>query len=591
MDAVTQIKQKLDILDVVGSYITVKKAGKNYKAVCPFHSENTPSFNVSPDLQIFKCFGCGEAGDMFAFVEKIEGVDFPEALRILAEKAGVVLEKTDYDSNTKLKQRIYYINELSARFYNYLLTKHALGAPGLEYLTDKRKLEQNTIDAFLLGYAPLTSDTLLRFLSKKGIKVEEMVHAGVVIQKPDNNGYLDKFRGRVVFPLIGIDGKILGFAGRTLRDIKPKYLNTSETLVFHKGNFIYGLDKAKLAIKKEGAVLVEGNVDVISAYQAGIFNVIAASGTSVTESQLQIISRYTKDITLCLDSDTAGINAAFRAVDLAEKKDFNIEVAVVPDSYKDLDDLIRADSLEAVSILKKAVPAYDFFIEASTKLHDKSSPDGKKRIMEDLIPKFSRIHNKVLLDYYSGEIASILNLTKETVYKLLEDNKTTVDNVLTPNNTASIDSAVSIIDRKEPRMEMYFVSLLIKMPPEMINESIKSLDLADFLDEEAQLIVDSIMAYLKDKGTFDINDFLMSTQESVRNQVQDLYFSHLDFVEGDEAFFRREIIAVSKRIKQESNKRQIKDLTDKIRLAEKENDDKLVAELTAKVSELTHELI
>jgi len=167
MDAVSEIKQKLDIVDVVGSYISLKKAGKNYSAVCPFHSENTPSFNVSPDMQIFKCFGCGESGDMFAFVEKIEGVDFPSALRLLAERAGVVLEQTDFDGTSKPKQRIYYINELTARFYNYLLLAHSLGSPGLEYVKDRRKLSDETIREFMLGYAPLNNDILLRFLSKK----------------------------------------------------------------------------------------------------------------------------------------------------------------------------------------------------------------------------------------------------------------------------------------------------------------------------------------------------------------------------------------------------------------------------------------
>jgi DNA primase len=226
---------------------------------------------------------------------------------------------------------------------------------------------------------------------------------------------------------MGVDNKVVGFAGRTIFDYKPKYLNTSETLVFHKGNFVYALNKAKLAIKKEGAVLVEGNMDVISAHQNGIQNVIAASGTAVTVAQLQLIGRYSKDITLSLDADTAGINAAFRAVDLAEKQDFNIKVCVTPVGYKDLDELVQSDPEEASAMLRAAVPAYDFFISASLKLHNKSTSEGKKKIMEDLLPKFSKIQNKVLLDHYSAEIAKSLDLDKETVFKLLSDKKSLND--------------------------------------------------------------------------------------------------------------------------------------------------------------------
>ncbi|OGC64920.1 DNA primase, partial [candidate division WWE3 bacterium RIFOXYB2_FULL_41_6] len=287
MDAVAQIKQSLDIVDVVGGYVSLKKSGRNYKGVCPFHSEKTPSFMVNQELQIFKCFGCGQGGDIFTFVEQMEGLDFGRTLELLADKANIKLEKKDFDVHSQLKNKIYKINETAARFFNYLLTKHSLGKKGLLYLKDKRRLEDGTIETFLLGYAPDSWDTLLKFLIKKGFSAAEVMQAGLVVpRKGDGSGYYDKFRGRIIFPFFESDGKIVGFTGRTVIDQEPKYLNSPETPVFNKSNYLYGLDKARTAIKKQGAVFVEGQVDVISAHQAGIKNVIATTGTALTTGQL-----------------------------------------------------------------------------------------------------------------------------------------------------------------------------------------------------------------------------------------------------------------------------------------------------------------
>ncbi|NMB70107.1 DNA primase [candidate division WWE3 bacterium] len=588
MDAVSQIKQKLDIVDVISSYITLKKTGKNYQAICPFHSENTPSFNVSPDLQIFKCFGCGESGDMISFVEKIEGIEFPDALKILADKAGVTLEKTDFDGNSRLKQRLFYINELTARFYNYLLKSHSLGRPGLDYLTQKRKLAMATIDSFMLGYAPSSGNILLEFLKQKGVSTDEMLQAGVIVTRSDNGDFSDKFRGRVIFPLMAVDGKVVGFSGRTIFDYKPKYLNTSETLIFHKGNFVYALNKAKLAVKKEGAVLVEGNMDVIAAHQNNIENVIAASGTAVTVAQLQLISRYTKDIVLSLDADSAGINAAFRAVDLAEKLDFNIKVCVTPAGYKDLDELVRSAPEEAAGMIRSAIPAYDFFITASTKLHDKNTPEGKKKIMEDLMPKFSRIQNKVLLDHYSGEIAKQLELDKNTVFNLLSEKKPLSEVSIKYDATPQV--LVENNEKPEMRTEMYYMALLLKLPYDKLKNKLSALKYTDFIDQEAQDLYGVLGAYVDSKHSFNIQDFFSFVEKPVRNLVQDLYLSGMQYDEASVDTFIREVDTLANRIKVDGVKRALKLLTEKIKLAEKENNDKLIAELTVQFNQLSKEL-
>ena len=238
-DIVTQIKQKLDIVDVINSYVSVKKSGRNYKAVCPFHNEKTPSFMVSQELQIYKCFGCGAAGDMFNFVQAIEGVDFPRSLEILADRAGVKIPKSEgFDNQNQIKKKIFQINEISTKFYQYVLLNQKAGKKALDYLLKERKISEKSIKDFRLGYAPDSWDTLTKFLRSKGFKDEDLILSGVAVKRNVGEGIIDKFRGRVVFPFVGVDEKILGFTGRTLFNREPKYLNTGETLVFHKSFFV-----------------------------------------------------------------------------------------------------------------------------------------------------------------------------------------------------------------------------------------------------------------------------------------------------------------------------------------------------------------
>ena len=299
MEPKEEIKQKINIVDLVNSYVSVKKSGRNYKGICPFHSEKTPSFMVSPELQIFKCFGCNEAGDIFSFIEKIEGVDFPTALEILAEKANVQSKKREnFDSERKSRKGIIFeINHLTLEYYHFILTKHKIGANALDYVKNKRKLTDETIEKFKIGYAPDSWTSLYDFLTRKKYGVNDLISAGVVVSGNKTGNYIDKFKGRVVFPMTDISGKVVGFMGRTIFDRDPKYLNTSDTEVFQKGTFLYGLDKSRVNIKKEGAIFVEGPMDVISASQAGVENVVASLGTSLTMGQLKVVSRYTKAIT------------------------------------------------------------------------------------------------------------------------------------------------------------------------------------------------------------------------------------------------------------------------------------------------------
>ncbi|MBU0534601.1 DNA primase [Patescibacteria group bacterium] len=587
-DTVTQIKQKLDIVDVIGSYVSLKKSGRNYKTTCPFHSEKTPSFMVSQALQIFKCFGCGVAGDMFNFVEQIEGVDFPRALEVLADKAGVKIVKNDqFEEQNNQKKQIYHINDLTAQFYEYILLKQKAGKKALDYLKKERKLTEATIREFRLGYAPDSWDTLYKFLLLKKIKIEDMVMAGVIIKKANGSGYLDKFKGRIIFPLTGIDGKVIGFTARTIFNREPKYLNTSDTPVFHKSFFLFGLDKSRVAIKTEGAVFVEGQMDLISAYQSGIKNLICVSGTAMTDNQLVILSRYTSDVTFCFDSDFAGVEASYRAIEMAERRNFNVKVAIIPSPYKDLDELINANLNEAKKVLQNGVPVYDYFLVTTLKKYNKATALGKKNIMEDLVPLFSKISNKVLLDHYAKRISSELDVSLETIYSMLKDNTKGEREI---GGEFKDDDARS---SEKIHIEGYLISLLLKSSIEMSQEFIGRLAKEDFENEEIGEIYEFLSKYLKSRKTaVNIKSFLGKLDENKSKVASELYLRDLDGKEElEEKLLRRELKDLVERLKNESVKRQLKSISEEIKMAETERRTSELERLTKKFEKLSKSLL
>jgi DNA primase len=584
MDSISQIKQNLDIVDVINSYVPLKKSGKNYKGVCPFHSEKTPSFMVAQDIQIFKCFGCGEGGDIFKFVELMEGVDFPQALEILAEKAGVVLEKKDFDKESQLKKRLYYINDITAKFYNYILTKHPSGKPGLDYFKGKRGLSDEIIKDYLLGYAPEQKYTLLDFLVKKGFSEEELLTAGVVVEKEyDKKTYLmDKFRGRVLFPLTGIDGKIEGFSGRTIFDRDPKYLNTSETPIFYKSINLFAIDKAKTFIKKEGAIFVEGPMDVLSAHQAGFKNVVASSGTSLTTGQLKVVSRYTNTITFCFDNDTAGINAAKRAVDLAEKLNFNIKVAVIPSGSKDLDEMVRKDVSQVRELFDNAVSAYDFFLGDALKRFDRTSAMGKKGVMDELSGVFGKLSSPVLIDHYIKKISQELDLSPDTVYNAIVKKEG-----YKVEDTSVQEAGEDSIQKIGP--EAYFLAVLLHLPLDTIGNFLYKLRPEDFEDFAVKSIFSSLLEYIQKGAALSLADFKMTLTPELQTSFDNLYL--LDIPAEDEEHIERLMQSAYARVKVLSIKRQLATLSVKIKEAELTGDSNSLKELSENFRTLTQELL
>ena len=425
---VDEIKDRLDILEIIGGYIKLNKAGRNYKARCPFHNEKTPSFMVSPERQMWHCFGCGLGGDIFGFVMKIEGLEFGDALRLLAGKAGVVLKKQDPQIQSQ-KKRLYEISDLAAKFYQTQLEKSISGRQAQKYLLE-RGLKPATIKQWRLGWAPDNWQALYEFLRSRGYKEQEIEQAGLIIKKSADyslpttaknkfavvgsrlavDSYYDRFRSRIMFSLFDVQGQVVGFAGRIFGqedDNVGKYINTPQTTLYDKSRLLYGLNFAKMELRqKDDCVLVEGNLDVILSHQAGIKNAVATSGTALTEDHLKIIKRYTDNLLFAFDTDSAGENATRRSIDLALAQDFNVKIASLKD--KDPADMIKKNSADWQKCLVESESVMDFYLKTTFAKYDSQTADGRRQIRKALLPIIKSLASQTEQSEWLKELAKRL---------------------------------------------------------------------------------------------------------------------------------------------------------------------------------------
>jgi DNA primase len=426
MSPVEEIKQRLSVLDVVQSYIKLEKAGANYKARCPFHSEKTPSFFVSPSRDIWHCFGCGKGGDIFGFVMEIEGVEFIEALRLLADKAGVKL-KTE-DSRFKNERiRLFELLKTAADFYRKELGRRK---NVLEYL-QKRGLKDSTIQSYFLGYAPEESGgwrNLCNFLKSKEYSGEEMEKAGLAVKSGAD--YYDRFRGRIMFPLFDFSGRIVGFSGRLYpeptsdvgkiptSDVKAKYINTPQTILYDKSRILYGFDRAKTEIrKKDACILVEGQMDVLMSHQAGVLNAVAVSGTGLTPYHLNSIGRLTNNLIVAFDSDEAGLIAAGRGIDLALQGRFEIKVISL-ETEKDPAEVINKNPAAWQKAIQDSRPIIDFYLYVLAKNSD--ARIFRQKVGKIVLPYLLLIESEIDRNHWVKEIAKRLDIREESVWEELK---------------------------------------------------------------------------------------------------------------------------------------------------------------------------
>ncbi len=505
-DQIEEVKQKTDIVAIIGEHVVLKKAGTNFKGLCPFHSEKSPSFMVSPELQIYKCFGCGEGGDVFSFLEKQEGMDFGEALKYLADRAGIKLERSSYH-DTSGKEVLYELNALAARFYNFLLTKHKIGKSALTYLTEKRGLTKDTIDTFNLGFAPNNPSTLFNFLTgKKKYKPADVEKAGLVINV--RGRYLDRFRGRAIFPILDYRGNTLALAGRILpqyeRPDSAKYINSPETLIYHKGATLYGLHITRPDIKKSGtALVVEGELDLISSWQVGIKNVVAIKGSAVTVDQGRILSRFAKEIILALDSDFAGGEAARRGISILNEFGFDIKVLRLT-NFKDPDDAARADPGGYKDALKKTIGIWDFLLDLVFSKHEGKVDADVAKISREVTPILAAIPDKIVQAHYIDLVAKRLQIPDEAVVEELGRHTPSKD-IQKPKEEKNIsEPPVSVSKTRRELLEERLASLIFQYDPAIFqNEGITSF----FTSPLIKRIVEEASLFLSSHKEFNLKSF------------------------------------------------------------------------------------
>jgi DNA primase len=424
MEPKEEIKQRLPIEVVIGEYVELKRSGRNYKGLSPFSSEKTPSFIVSPEKNIWHDFSSSKGGDIFSFIMEVEGLEFPAALKHLAQKAGIELEEFSPTAkkDAALKQKIYQINKLATKYFQACLIKNPAA---LDYLKN-RAISKQAIKDFQLGYAPNSPQGLVNLLRKNGFKDPDILKAGIASQR---GGQLyDIFRERLMFPFISIDGHHLGFTGRLTKTdgFGPKYLNTPQTLVYNKSAFLYGMNLAKEPIRKNNqAILLEGNMDVVISSQAGIKEVIAASGTAITALQLRQIQRFTENLILCLDTDKAGIEATFRSLELLAKTELKVTVITIPEPFKDPDELIKSGKSNEgadkwLMAVQGASDAYIWLIETLAKGIDLTSPTDKGSYARKATQIINQIQNPVSKEAYQKYLADKLDVSIEALDQLAQ---------------------------------------------------------------------------------------------------------------------------------------------------------------------------
>jgi DNA primase len=556
IEILEEIKKRIDIIDFLGRYITLKKTGQNFKALCPFHSEKTPSFVVSPDRQIWHCFGtCGEGGDIFKFLMKWDNISFPESVEILAKESGVTIKLDAIgDKVYDQKRRLFSINELASDFFNFIFEKHAVGELARKYIA-KRSVSNSTVRLFHIGYSPQSWDSLLKFLLKKGFNQQEINAAGLIIKTQDGR-YYDRFRGRLMFPLKDIRGNILGFSGRILlpKDTDAKYINTPETTVYHKRENLFAIDKAHQAIKKNNAIiLMEGEFDVMLAHQYGYANTVAIKGSALTQEHLRLIKRLTNRIIFSLDMDPAGNEAVKRGIEEAEHFDFEMEAIEIAGG-KDPADILAADPGQFKLFYKHRVPIYEFLIANALRKHDITSVYGKKEAIEEMVPYLYNIYNPILIEHYVKMLSEKTGTTTDTIKKTIDTYRRNLfkKRVFTPV------AQKTIVKKQDDMVEDYLLALLLQTSETraILDNIALYLVKEDYHNAATYLLIQEIRAAVSSHG----EGFKNTLNSSVPAPLTELYNKVLllELPSGD-INWKKEGLTTVLGIKRKSLKKQIKE--------------------------------
>ncbi len=569
MSVVDEIKARLDIVDVIGAYVPLKRSGKNYKALCPFHQEKTPSFIVFPETQTWHCFGaCHTGGDIFTFIMKREGVDFSTALRLLAERAGITLAEAEEDTAAQLRERLREMHAAAAAYYQDILQRHPEAQAARDYLR-RRGLRAETLQAFQIGYALNRWDGLLTYLHRLGYTEEEMVQGGLVIRQENGRVY-DRFRGRVMFPIHDPQGRVVAFAGRVLDQGEPKYLNSPQTPIFDKKRTLYGYAQAVPAIREHGeVVVVEGYTDVLSAHQAGFRHIVASMGTALTTSHLRLLARHARRIILALDADTAGIQAALRGIDVAREAlahevvpmitptgavrftttlGVDLRILRLP-TGKDPDDVLREAPETWRHLVQGAIPVLDFYLDHITNTVDIHTPQGKQEAVQLFAPLLREVDNATLRDHYLQQLARLLRIDERALAQDIWH--TSVPPRPMPKHPTSARPA-----QKRTDLERYLVAYLLRWPHllKRLGEHLQRLGqpelrLEELHDVRHRLILQVLLTLLIGGNLSTVEDILTELPSEVAPYVQELMRQAATLPQISEPVALQEIVATLLRLR------------------------------------------
>lgn len=512
------LKNTVDIVDVISDYVQLKQSGKNFKGLCPFHQEKTPSFNVNPDRQFYYCFGCGAGGDVFNFLMDIENITFQESLKILARRVGMVIpEETALDrKHITEREKLFEINQLAARFYHYLLMKKDVAVTAVQYLS-QRGFTIDDMKEYRLGYAPEGWRSLLNFLTERGYSQKELVKSGLVLPGK-NNSFYDRFRGRVIFPIFNLRGEVLAFGGRIINNknknqqgFTPKYLNSPDTLIYKKGENLYGLNWARNEMRQaDEAVMMEGYTDVLSAHRSGINTAVASLGTALTAEQARLLKRYVSTVYISYDADTAGARATLRGLDILKNEGLNVRVIKLPEGT-DPDEYIKSEGTDLfLNLKKRALTLMDFKIEQLVKQFDLSKTDEKVKLTRALINLLVETKDRIERELYLQRIAERFQFDPEIIKKELnrsiynKDGKirdknfgnryTKKDNETKPNNNINkIEKLLIKIYIDNPEYSGVIDNYLI---PEFFSEDTR--EMVDILRNNKDMGINQLLDKIKD---------------------------------------------------------------------------------------------
>lgn len=618
-DEVQEIKDRLDLVEFIGQYVELKQTGKNWRGLCPFHQERTPSFFVNPERQFYHCFGCDRSGDIYNFLMEREGLEFYEALKILAQRAGVELKtRPGQQQRREKRNRLIQAHDLANRLYRHLLERHPSGVGARQYL-EKRSVTQSMIEQFELGYSPDSWETTGKSLLDRGFTPDELIASGLIIakstsKKPDGTildpsglegqrHWYDRFRGRLMFPVHDHMGRVVGFSARSLdpEDETAKYINTPETPLFKKGKLLYGLYQAREAVRvRDYVVLVEGNLDVISLHQYGITNTVAPLGTSLTTDQINLIKRFTNRVLLCFDMDEAGEKATLRAIEASLQTGLEMKVAALTKA-KDPDQAAQKDLEQLKQDLTAAKPVFEYLVKLGEEKFDLDETAGKRQFSEFILPFVARVEDAIERDDYVHRVAEILAVSEDSVRAELvktEKRRQRTDFQGQQTDSPLTNQASQTSKTRAELISEYLISMLLQTPPTLFKDA-QLIDLAEEIEEKYLPqekrdlhwpILQALIDQLKNQTSFQhstLNQQLNALQVKLLNLLALNNFGTI--VETEDAFLQtfEETVWELKNLwlREEMNQ-----VTQRIREAERDQDDEKVTQLKQEFSNLSAKL-